>query len=225
MRGGAGDQARRAVGSDRNHPVPEQCCSRAGALVGKGATRAGRVALRGSCHDFPAALCSPCGSSGDVEPDTAKLRNEVQPARAGARWGASRPPSLSLTLFLSLSLCIANVAALHCILQCTLHRRCIAVQPTPSMDFTVRGASGPFDPDDSMSRWTVRYPAPTTGTISPVSVLTFAGAGLAYVAGRSWPRESVIVSGSELPFVTSFRRSRFTVMVLTLSFRAISCWV
>ena len=73
---------------------------------------------------------------------------------------------LPLSYSLSLSLCIANVAALHCILQCTLHRRCIAVQPTPSMDFTVRGASGPFDPDDSMSRWTVRYPAPTTGAIA-----------------------------------------------------------
>ena len=53
--------------------------------------------------------------------------------------GSVATPSLSLTLFLSL--CIANVAALHCILQCTLHGRCIAVQPTPSSDFTVRGAS------------------------------------------------------------------------------------
>src|SRR5699024_1484085 len=36
-----GDQARRAVGSDRNHPVPGQRCSRPGLLVGKGAARAG----------------------------------------------------------------------------------------------------------------------------------------------------------------------------------------
>ena len=40
------------------------------------------------------------------------------------------------------------------------------VLSTPSSDFTARGASGPFDPDDSMSRWTVRYPAPTTGAIA-----------------------------------------------------------
>ena len=61
---------------------------------------------------------------------------------------------LPLSYSLSLSLCIANVAALHCILQCTLHRRCIAVQPTPSMDFTVRGASVSFD-TDRRSRATV----------------------------------------------------------------------
>ena len=38
---GAGDQARRAVGSDRNHPVPEQRCSRPGVLVSKGAAHVG----------------------------------------------------------------------------------------------------------------------------------------------------------------------------------------
>ena len=81
------------------------------------------------------------------------------------RDGERRDPPPSLLLSFSLSLCIANVAALHCILQCTLHRRCIAVQPTPSSDFTVRGASVSVD-TDSMSRATVLNDAPTTGAIA-----------------------------------------------------------
>ena len=72
---GAGDQARRAVGSDRNHPVPEPCCSRPGVLVSKGAAHVGAETI-GPFGTFAAAMpslipqscgmrCSPCGSSGD----------------------------------------------------------------------------------------------------------------------------------------------------------------
>ena len=72
---GQGTKQRRAVGSDRNHPVPEPCCSRVGALVSKGAALVGVGAI-GPFGTFAAAMpslipqscgmrCGPHGQSGE----------------------------------------------------------------------------------------------------------------------------------------------------------------
>ena len=80
---GQGTKQRRAVGSDRNHPVPGPCCSRVGALVGKGAARAGRAAIRTNVRFGQDRQSSPREQSG--EPVESRLR-----ARPGCTCEVSR---------------------------------------------------------------------------------------------------------------------------------------
>ena len=98
-----GTKQRRAVGSDRNHPVPEQRCSRPGLLVSKSAARVGAETKRGEQvvvdsdsvqpvrreleamvnRNFPNEVpeCSPREQSGDRLCQLTQTPYRVQPVR------------------------------------------------------------------------------------------------------------------------------------------------